>query len=349
MSPEQLKHELGAHFTIVRDRSSLDEIVIICPVPGCHDKTGNRSVNVKTLLTHCHRCQDKQPGHVAALFRLLGLDWEDQHVLEPEEIQAILRGGTTEKPLTPIQEVKLPNGFEPLIENRTSCYWRFCREMAERKHLSIEDLEDCGAGFTRSGDWEPYCIFPVHEGPRIVYYQGRTYTDDGFETTKKFPSKYQVPYGANYWIHGLDDLTNPKIRVVVLVESILNRLSLNLKLREDGHEDTVAVCIFTHFLSRPQVAKLQRYRHITEWCLLFDSDSTALAHKTAIATGCMMKTSVAEMPPGLNPDGTIRKTNDANDDAQTALEMVKQRKQPNPEPVIKGKMPERRSVISYMS
>lgn len=337
MSPERLRHELAAHFQVVKDRGGVDEVIIICPVPGCQDKTGNRSVNTRTLWTNCWRCSDKQPHHVKTLFRSVGLDWEDDHILEPEEIRAILRGEPG-KPLTPVQDVQLPEGFEFLAENRKSCYHRFCREMAERKHLTIEDLESIEAGFTRSGDWEPYCIFPVYEGPRTVYYQGRTYTDDGFDTTKKFPSKRQVPYGANYWIHGLDELANPKITSVVLIESVLNRLSLKKKFLELGVTEMAPVCIFTHFLSRAQIAKLLRYRNVKEWCFLFDSDSTAMAHKTAINCLSAIKATVAEMPHGVNEDGTARTTNDANDDVESAITAIEKRVKPNEMNVLRSRV-----------
>lgn len=349
MSPDQLRHELSAHFQVVKDRSSQDEIVIICPVPGCMDKTGNRSVNVKTLFTHCHRCDDRQPGHVASLFRALGLDWEDPHILEPDEIQRILRGGTVQKPLTPIQDVQLPLGFELLSKNRQSCYWRFCAEMAERKHLTIEDLESIDAGFTRQGVWEPFCIFPVREGPHTVYYQGRTYTDDGFDTTKKFPSKHTVPYGANYWIHGLDDLRDPNVSIIVLVESILNRLTLRKKFQEEGYSNVVPVCIFTHFLSPPQVAKLKRYKNVKEWCFLFDSDSTGMAHKTALRTMAAIQSTVAEMPHGLNEDGTERKTNDANDDVESAMRAIINRRAPDEEQIVMSKLRVRSGTAGFMN
>jgi len=334
MSPERLRHEIAAVFKIVNERSTRDELVILCPVPGCGDETGNRSINLKTLFTHCFRCSgrdEKQPGHVKTLFKAVGHDFEDEHALEPEEFAALLKAPRHQKKaLTPVQEVKLPSGFELLSENRKSCYWRFCRDMAERKHLSIEDLEATGAGFTREGIWEPFCIFPVYEGPRTVYYQGRTYYDEGFETTKKFPSKNDVPYGANYWIYGLDDLEDTKIELVVLVESILNRLSLKRRLRELDVTNIAPLCIFTHELSKPQMLKLYRYKHVKEWCILFDSDSTHGAINTVINSAAAMNCTYAEMPMGVNPDGSIRKTNDANDDVDAALEAICNRKRPSP-------------------
>lgn len=318
-------------FQVVKDKSSDEEVIILCPVEGCTDRSGNRSINVKTLYTNCWHCQGrqvKQPHHVKSLFRLVGIEFEIDHLLEPAEVMELLRG--KEKPaLTPVQEVELPSGFELLTENRSSCYWKFCRNMAERKHLNIEDLENAYAGFTRDGPWEPFCIFPVIESNRIVYYQGRTYSDEGFDKTKKFPSKKEIRYGMTYWVHGLDDLVDTKIEMVVMVESILNRLSLKKRLTELGIHHIAPVCVFTHYISRSQVAKIMRYKHVKEWCILFDSDSTGMAEKSAMSLSALVPTTFAAMPPGTNEDGTVRGTNDANDDVDTALEAIAERSKPS--------------------
>jgi hypothetical protein len=328
MSPDRVKREIGNVFEVIKDRTTDDEIYIVCPVPGCGDRTGNRSINVKTLRSHCWRCHDPQPHHVAALFKLKGLSWTDDGSAGFDEFGQTLRGDMKQA-VTPVQNIELPEGFSPLAKNRKSCYWRFCKDMAERKHLGIEDLEEAGAGFTRTGNWEPFCIFPVYEGVRCVYYQGRTYSDEGFETTKKFPSKKEVPYGPSYWVYNLDALADPNISLVIVVESILNTLSIRRKLRELDIQHIVPVCIFTHRLSRSQVAKFQRYRHIKEFCILYDSDSTGLAVETALRLSSVMPVSVAKMPHGKNADGTARLTNDANDDVDAALYAVTERERPH--------------------
>jgi hypothetical protein len=331
MSVEHLRREIASAFQVVRDRSTDEEICIICPVPGCADKSGNRYINVKTRLTHCYRCEGKSPGHVKGLFRLMGVDFDDdEQVLEPEQLLDMLKG-TGKKALTPVQNIDLPEGFRQLKDNQGSCYWKFCKKMAERKHLEIEDLEEAGAGFTRVGDWEPFCIFPVYEGDRTVYYQGRTYLDDNTETTKKFPNRKVVPYGARYWVYNLDALAKSSLRLAVVVESVLNLLSLKKKIREIGESNLVVpVCVFTHALSLSQVAKMRRYSHIQEWCFLFDSDSTNLAEIAANSLSSVLPVTVAEMPHGKSPDGTTRKTNDPNDDVEAAIKAIEKRHQPNP-------------------
>ena len=335
MSPDRIKREIAASFEVVKDRTTDEEVYVICPVPGCGDRSGNRSINVKTLRTHCWRCAEPQPHHLKTLYKLMGLEFTDDYAMEMPELKAMLYAGEVVKALTPVQDIPLPDGFEPLSDNRKSCYWRFCKDMAERKRLGIEDLEEAGAGFTRTGLWEPFCIFPVYEGQRTVYYQGRTYTDEGFETTKKFPSKKVVPYGPSYWIYNLDALAETGIKLVILVESVLNVLSLRRRLRDLGLDrEIVPVCIFTHRISRSQIAKLQRYRHIKEFCVLFDSDSSGLAAESGVRLKALLPVTVARMPHGRNADGTLRLTNDANDDVDAALGAIDDRQVPSDKSVL---------------
>jgi hypothetical protein len=76
---------------------------------------------------------------------------------------------------------------------------------------------------------------------------------------------------------------------------------------------------------------MQRYKHVKDWCMLFDSDSTELAEETAMNLSAILPTSVATMPHGQNPDGSVRETNDANDDVDTALLAVDNRKKSHPD------------------
>lgn len=346
VNADRLRYQIESSFQVVKDRSTPEEICIICPVPGCQDKTGNRYLNVKTLLTHCYRCEGKSVGHIRSLFKIVGVVFDDDQAMEPEQLKDMMRG-PVKKALTPVQNVDLPEGFSLLRKNRESCYWQFCKEMAERKNLGIEDLEQTDAGFTREGDWEPFCIFPVYENGRTVYYQGRTYLDDGFDKTKKFPSKHKVPYGASYWIHNIDALSGKDVRLVIVVESILNELSLKREIAKIGEEGKIVpVCVFTHKITTAQFAKMRRFPAIKEWCLLFDSDSTRDADLTAQELSSVLPVTVAEMPHGINQDGSVRKTNDANDDVKAALQAISTRRLVNKSIVLASKhnKPRRRSL-----
>jgi hypothetical protein len=311
------------HFEIVPGRSTKEEICFLCPEPGCHDVSGNRSVNVSTLKTSCWRC-----GKGGDFFK-----WAKHLGLELENVEEDI--GTTfedlETSLAEIEEpqvkgteivteVQLPRGYTPLTYDGRDGYHRMASNMARRKHLYLEDLVDAGVGVAPDNHlWEPYAIFPVWEWGRVVYYQGRTLIDPYEESTKKFPSRKELPRGSRYWLYGIDELRNNKAgSVVVIVESILNVLSLRVELAARGLTEYSPVCIFKHKLSPEQLAKLLRCKGIREVTFLYDEDATAAAHNEAnLLVNRFPKVTVTEMPQG-----------DANDNASLAVDRLLVRRSP---------------------
>jgi len=312
-----LRQELERLFEVVPHRSRSDELCIVCPQPGCGDQSGNRSINLKTGKTFCFRCN--QGGNVVAWASRIGIKIsgadEDGGYFDPRTLEIDLKGGGSTL-LPSVKAVNLPEGFTTLADNPKSVYTKFIRKMAERKNLRLDDFVEAGAGFTKTDPlWEPFCIFPVVEHRTVVYYQGRTYTDEPDKPTKKFPSRSVVEYGAKYWIYGIDDLRTAKVRVAVVVESILNVLSLRWKLRELGMGDEfVPVAVFKHRVSREQWYKLAQFSRLDEICLLFDHDATALSWADAERFTGRCQLSIAEMPLGEG-----NKKNDPNDDVEAAI------------------------------
>lgn len=316
-----LRQELERLFDVVPHRSTADELCIVCPQPGCGDQTGNRSVNLKTGKTNCFRCN--QGGNVIAWASRIGIKIEVDGATGPLETSAILDlHHESTLALPPVKAVELPRGFTLLADAPRSCYTRFIRAMAERKNLLLDDFVEAGAGFTRDDPlWEPFCIFPVVEHGIVVYYQGRTYIDEPDVSTKKFPSRRALEYGARYWLYNIDALREPTARVAVVVESILNVLSLRWKLRELGMMEYVPVAVFKHRVSAEQWLKLNRISRITEVCLLFDHDATGLSWTDGLRFSGRKKLSIAEMPPGEND-----RKYDPNDDVEAAIEAIRTRK-----------------------
>lgn len=220
-----------------------------------------------------------------------------------------------------VVDVRLPKGFIPLEDEPKSAYAKWIEKMAIRKHLSLKDFIRAGVGFTRKDDWEPFAIFPVMEWDKLVYYQGRTYNEEPGEVTKKFPSRQQVPYGSRYWVYNVDALRDKSVTRVIVVESILNVLSLKREIRRLGVEGVAPVCIFKHAISPTQATKLRAFRHVEEFCLMFDEDATADAWRSVSKnlrdrSESGVEFTVAEMPEGV----------DANDDAELAIKRFHKRK-----------------------
>lgn len=319
-----LKREIESTFTVVAAKSTPEELVFVCP--ECGDKSGNRSVNLKTSKTFCWRCNKgrNNKGHFLAWARALGYELGGGEAgFSSTPVSEMLyqeEEHTTGIPV--LQEVDLPQGFIPIARTPKSIYTKLITDMAKRKNLEYADMVEAGVGYTPDDPyWEAYAIFPVCEYRMTCYYQGRTYTDTPGETTKRFPSRKYVKWGASYWVYNIDEVRKKEPEIVVVVESILNVLSLRKKFRQLGWDTVVPVCIFKHSISQVQALKLFRCKGIKEFCLLFDLDATDDTWRNVSMLGNKMTVTVAEMP-----ERNGNKKLDPNDDVEAALEAIETRK-----------------------
>lgn len=322
MKGQQLKYLVESMFEVVKDRSTADEIVIVCPQPGCGDSSGNRSINLKSGKTFCWRCNIG--GDFVKWARWIGFAIDDsgETGVTVENLWDALDSPKPKSLIPVISEVKLPDGFRPCYDNPNSIYTRLIGEMAVRKNLELTDLVDAGVGYTHnSSKWEPFAIFPVLEYGRVVYYQGRTYWDDPGVSTKRFPSRNEAPLSSKYWIYNIDALADPKIKTAVVVESILNVLSLQKEFNARGITNMAPVCVFKHMVSKPQFYKLLRFKNVKEACLLFDFDAIDLSWNDAKKIDDNLRVTVAEMPLDKN-----NLTLDPNDDVTAAMGAIESRK-----------------------
>ena len=73
MNGTQLKQILRETFTEVPDKYRENEFCILCP--DCDDHSGHRSVNLRTGLTNCFKCN--RGGHIKSWLKARGVDLED--------------------------------------------------------------------------------------------------------------------------------------------------------------------------------------------------------------------------------------------------------------------------------
>lgn len=325
MNASQIKIFVEANFKSVPERNVADELVVICPQPGCPDKSGNRSINFRTGKTACFRCNVN--GSFVAWVRRLGFtvdEEDDDSTCTSEELVKMLEPVYSQGLVTPaMSTAQLPEGCHRVADELKSAYTRSIEKMAIKKHLTLEDMIKADVMFTRMDDlWEPYAIFPVVEWGRLVLYQGRLVdTFEGDERPgKKFPPTFAVKYGAKYWVYNLDRLRKEG-GVALVVESILNVLSLEKKIAQEGVTGVVPVCVFKHNISANQLAKIRACKGVTEVCIMFDADATAAAQRQALDVSNFFPTTVAEMP--WTPE---RPTLDPNDDVDVAWERFLARK-----------------------
>ena len=321
MKGQALKQAISNLFGIVKDRSTPEELVFICPEPGCGDRTGNRSANLRNGKTSCWKCN--KGGDFVRWAKHLGYKIDGIVVPESsvEAFERQVEQTSVPKLATLVYAlVKMPEGFVRCQDAPQSVYTRLIGTMAQRKNLTLDDLIEVEVGFTRQGRWEPFAIFPVIERGRTVYYQGRTYIDEPGKTTKKFPSRHECPVSSKFWVYNIDAVKNPEVTKVVVVESILNCLSLKKRFQELGVMDTVSVCVFKHAVSREQARKLFKHKNIDEVVLLFDRDAIEKSWEDAADLNLFKTVTIAEMPevPG-------RPKIDANDDVDLALEALARR------------------------
>lgn len=318
-----LKREIESTFTVVASKSTSAELVFICP--ECGDKSGNRSVNLKTSKTFCWRCNKgkNNKGHFIAWARALGYEFSAEDGFSTTPVDEMLYQEEEKATGVPVlQEVNLPKGFTPIARTPKSIYTKLITDMARRKNLDYTDMVEAGVGYTPDDPyWEAYAIFPVQEYRMTCYYQGRTYIDVPGETSKRFPSRKYVKWGAGYWVYNIDEVRDKKPEIVVVVESILNVLSLRRKLRALGWDSVVPVCVFKHSISQMQAIKLFRCKGIKEFCLLFDHDAIDKTWQSVSYLGNKLAVTVAEMP---MKDGN--KKLDPNDDVDAAIDAIEQRK-----------------------
>jgi len=314
MTGQTLRQTVEFLFTVIRDRGTKDELYFVCPQPGCADETGNRSVNLKTGKTNCWRCN--KGGDFVRWARFLGYEVTDEGSNQAVPIEDIDFSANKDQTFVmPVPtNVRLPTGFTYCHLKPKHVYTELIGEMAERKGLTLEDFFRAKVGFTRlDPKWEPYAIFPVFDFGRVVYWQGRTYVDPLGESTKRFPNRQEVPNGAKFWIYGIDDLRTSRSEIVLVMESILNVLSMRRFFEAHGIANITPVCVFKHYLSKPQARKLLGVPTIKEICLLYDHDATRNSWEKSPTVSDRLHVTIAEMPPG--PGG---EKNDPNDDPEAA-------------------------------
>ena len=327
MNGLQLRSFVEVNFDVIKTRCTTDEVVFVCPQPGCKDVSGNRAVNLRTGKTNCWRC------HIGGDFihwvKALGyeVDLTSASALDVNVVEELAQVLNSKKPSVPLRaDIQFPSGFVKVENHLDSAYAKAIANMAEKKQLTIDDMIKAGVGFTTADPvWAPYAIFPIIEWGRLVLYQGRAICGAG----KRFPSRQSCPLGSRYWVYNIDVVRNIKPRAVIVVESILNVLSLQKKICAAGYSnEIVPVAVFKHAVSWPQSMKLIRCPRVEEICLMFDVDATQVAWSQARRLINHKKVTVAQIDPTksklldlrLETDQLRAKKWDPNDDVDCAWE-----------------------------
>ena len=324
-------------FEVIPSRSTPTEVTFVCPQPSCSDKTGNRSVNLNTAATNCWRCN--VGGNFFRWAQRLGYDVQDDNdvsLIDVSDLEDSLSRGHDKTMIPFIQpDIRLPRGWTRVANEPDCAYAKWIGRMAVRKNLELNDLIQADVGFTRDDKkWERFAIFPVYEWKRLVYFQGRTYNETPGQNTKRFPSEEEVPLGSRYWVYGIDEL-RAGAKVAIVVESILNVLSLRKELLLRGIAGVVPVCVFKHKISKAQLVKILACR-VDEVCLMFDADALKQAWESCATVINRRQFSAVEIRETVR-DG--KRINDANDDAVMAVDLFEKRSSYRPTDALRSLLP----------
>ncbi len=143
-------------FTVVPEKSNEHEVTIICPEPGCGDRSGNRGINVGTLLTNCWRCG--KGGHLGSWAKRLGyeLDLEEGGRMVGatiDEVAGLLDELSETEHVRPVSgyvpSVELPEGFTYVKDEPDCAYARLIGRMARQEVGALRDFSSLRVGPSR--------------------------------------------------------------------------------------------------------------------------------------------------------------------------------------------------------
>jgi len=154
-----------------------------CSKAGYTEKTSHLHVALSKGLAVCHQCGAgfrSLHGLVLALYgkipKSLGRkqDTGDELV---EQVERMLYAQAEEESGEKPKQLRLPDGFVPLTKRPKDRLGKtILTYLTDARGVPFDYLAETGAGYTHSGKWRGYAIFPVHVGGRLVTYTSRRVT-----------------------------------------------------------------------------------------------------------------------------------------------------------------------------
>ncbi len=257
--------------------------------PFCGDTRARLGVNSQTKLWHCFNC-DEAGNLVGFLMRVLGLTYE-------AATEMILAGRNRRRGLTELQatadppakraatSITLPAEFEALKMPMLKRNGRFWRYLIQGRSLSIQQVQDYGIGFARSGEFAWRVIVPVISDGQLMTFVARA-------ISRERQPKYRSPVGAdnsralfNLWrVAGQEE--------VVLVEGVFDALRI---------PDMAVATLGTHLSQAQRTLLIQA--GVRRVIICWDEDDTGLpqAYEAARALRGRIEVLQATLPEGTDP------------------------------------------------
>lgn len=194
------------------------EISVNCIWCSPKDYKKKLTVNAKTGLFHCWRCNEK--GNFFAFVKAYGKTTEEPHnFLLGTEISGVVRSTEIET------QISYPEYFRFLSESSSksliACsYFRYLFE----RGLSLNDIDYYNIGFCNVGKFNKRVIVPVYKDNSLVSYIARTITD--IKPKVLTPSSLPGTHGIKDYVFNIDRAKETK--VLYIGEGVFDAISLGV-------------------------------------------------------------------------------------------------------------------------
>jgi len=196
--------------------------------------------------------------------------YRDISLIPPDELRSDILAS-----LSPALPIRFPDGWQPITQPLP---------YMEQRQITMEDVRFFGLGWCNSGPYQGRLIFPVWDGPNLVYYQGRA-----------------------MWANPkLKALNPPAIPGAAVSSELLMNLDLAARYPRvaivEGPTDLVrtgpdAVATFGKRITAAQIARLMR-AGVQRIDLMWDSDAKAEMLEVSTILSALFDTRLVFLPHG---------------------------------------------------
>ena len=231
-----------------------------CPICG---KAKHFYINRNTQLWDCKKCGDE--GNIIKLLSFLGKLFMigEFKSIDRTKISLLSEIEEDEEPITTLEvkSIKPPLGFKRVFQD----------DYCESRKLTKRNLKQHKIGYTNLvPSLKDYVIFLVEEDGECKGYLSR-YTGNLPKGSKKPKYNNAKNCEFSHLLYGFDEITK-NTKVVIVVEGLIDKLTIDNYLGLYKEEDVKCVATFGKKISKFQILKLQS-KGVEDLILIYDEDA----------------------------------------------------------------------------
>lgn len=170
---------------------------------------------------HCFKCgEHKSPVELLMDIENFTTLQEAYRLLNLQEEYEQYDGRVSTGPIE-YKELTLPESFTPILYE-SSIMGKLAQKYLKKRRFNIDKLARKGVGYCTAGEYEGYIIFPFYQKSKLVFFQGRTFLNNG--PKMRNPPEEDFGIGKTQILYNADALYI--YNKVYLVESITNAETL---------------------------------------------------------------------------------------------------------------------------